>query len=118
MLVATDIASRGIDVDDVTHVINYELPNEPESYIHRIGRTARAGADGIAISFCEASERPYLAASEKLIKRRIAVVGSAPEVLPVDDRSASRGKPATPTAANRRRRGRAPRSNSGQRRAA
>ena len=51
MLVATDIVARGIDVDDVTHVINYELPNDPESYVHRIGRTARAGASGVAISF-------------------------------------------------------------------
>jgi len=78
VLVATDIASRGIDVDNVTHVINYELPNEPESYIHRIGRTARAGAAGIAISFCDASERPQLRLIERLIKRSLSVVGKAP----------------------------------------
>jgi ATP-dependent RNA helicase RhlE len=66
VLVATDIVSRGIDVDDVTHVINFELPNEPESYVHRIGRTARAGRDGIALSFCDHEERAFLRAIEKL----------------------------------------------------
>jgi len=75
VLVATDIASRGIDVNDVTHVINYELPNEPESYVHRIGRTARAGAAGIAISFCDASERGQLHSIERLIKRSLTVAG-------------------------------------------
>src|SRR5690606_22657214 len=69
VLVATDIAARGIDVDGVTHVVNYELPNEPESYVHRIGRTARAGAGGAAISFCDASERGYLRDIERLIRR-------------------------------------------------
>ncbi len=78
VLVATDIASRGIDIDDVTHVINYELPNVPESYVHRIGRTARAGAAGIAISFCDASERKHLRSIEKLIKRRLTVIGDEP----------------------------------------
>ena len=78
VLVATDIASRGIDVDDVTHVINYELPDEPESYVHRIGRTARAGASGIAISFCDASERQQLRSIERLIKRPLSIVGDGP----------------------------------------
>ena len=78
VLVATDIASRGIDVDDVTHVINYELPNDAESYVHRIGRTARAGASGVAISFCDPSERKQLQGIERLIKRQIAVVGESP----------------------------------------
>ncbi len=73
ILVATDIAARGIDVDDITHVINYELPNEPESYVHRIGRTARAGADGVAISLCEATEVGYLNDIEKLIKKPLEV---------------------------------------------
>ena len=70
-LIATDIAARGIDVTGISHVFNYDLPNIPESYVHRIGRTARAGADGIAISFCDAEERPFLRDIEKLI--RIAI---------------------------------------------
>jgi ATP-dependent RNA helicase RhlE len=70
-LIATDIAARGIDVDGVSHVFNYDLPNIPESYVHRIGRTARAGAEGIAISFCDREELPYLRDIEKLI--RIAI---------------------------------------------
>ncbi len=74
VLVATDIAARGVDVDDITHVINFELPNEPESYVHRIGRTARAGSEGIAISFCDPSERAFLRDIERLVKRQIAVV--------------------------------------------
>ncbi|HJN31101.1 MAG TPA: DEAD/DEAH box helicase [Candidatus Latescibacteria bacterium] len=66
VLVATDIVARGIDVDDITHVINFEIPNEPESYVHRIGRTARAGAEGVAMSFCEEDELPYVRAIERL----------------------------------------------------
>ncbi len=73
VLVATDIAARGIDVDGVTHVINYDLPNEPETYVHRIGRTARAGASGDAISFCSPDERALLRDIERLIKREIPV---------------------------------------------
>ncbi|OAN46700.1 DEAD/DEAH box helicase [Paramagnetospirillum marisnigri] len=72
-LVATDIAARGIDVDGVTHVINFELPNEPESYVHRIGRTARAGASGIALSLCDAEEVSYLRAIEKTIRQAVPV---------------------------------------------
>ena len=78
VLVATDIVARGIDVDDVSHVINYELPPDPESYVHRIGRTARAGASGIAISFCDSSERDRLRDIERLLKRRLTVVGHEP----------------------------------------
>ncbi len=74
VLVATDIAARGIDVDDVSHVINFELPNEPESYVHRIGRTARAGAHGHAISLCDATETDYLRRIEKLTGIRLAVI--------------------------------------------
>jgi ATP-dependent RNA helicase RhlE len=74
VLVATDIAARGIDVEGITHVINYDLPNVPESYVHRIGRTARAGRSGVAISFCAAEEREFLRDIETLIKTRIAVV--------------------------------------------
>jgi ATP-dependent RNA helicase RhlE len=74
VLVATDIAARGIDVDNLTHVINYELPNIPETYVHRIGRTGRAGASGIAISFCDEEERPYLKDIQKLIGMVVPVV--------------------------------------------
>jgi len=73
VLVATDIAARGIDIDEVTHVINFDLPNEPESYVHRIGRTARAGSEGIAISFCDAEEKAFLRDIEKLIGKKIEV---------------------------------------------
>lgn len=72
-LVATDIAARGIDVEGVTHVINFELPNDPESYVHRIGRTARAGASGVAISFCDREERAYLRDIEKTIRQSVPV---------------------------------------------
>ena len=80
VLVATDIAARGIDVDDLAFVINYELPNIPETYVHRIGRTGRAGAEGVAISFCEMEERPYLKDIVKLIGLNIPVVSNHPFV--------------------------------------
>ncbi len=73
ILIATDIAARGIDVSGVSHVFNYELPNVPEQYVHRIGRTARAGADGIAISFCAVDEKPYLRDIEKLTRQKITI---------------------------------------------
>lgn len=82
VLVATDIAARGIDVDNVTHVINFELPNEAESYVHRIGRTARAGAAGKAISFCDSSEVSYLRGIEKLISASIKVAGGIEQAQP------------------------------------
>ncbi|MEA2782641.1 MAG: ATP-dependent helicase RhlE [Rhodospirillaceae bacterium] len=78
VLVATDIAARGIDVDGITHVINYELPNMPESYVHRIGRTARAGASGIALSFCGPDEHAFLRDIEKLTNRPLTVVEDHP----------------------------------------
>jgi ATP-dependent RNA helicase RhlE len=78
VLVATDIAARGIDIDELTHVINFELPNVPETYVHRIGRTGRAGADGIAISFCEPEEHVYLKDIQKLIARTVPVVATHP----------------------------------------
>lgn len=80
VLIATDIAARGIDVNLLSHVINYELPNVPETYVHRIGRTGRAGNDGIAISFCESEELPYLKDIQKLIGIQIPVVKDHPFV--------------------------------------
>ncbi len=74
VLVATDIAARGIDVDDLEYVINYEIPNISETYVHRIGRTGRAGANGTAISFCDAEEKEYLRDIEKLITKRITII--------------------------------------------
>ena len=113
VLVATDIAARGIDIDGITHVINYELPNVPESYVHRIGRTARAGADGIALSFCDASERAYLKDIEKLTRQRLAVV----ENHRFHRAGTAQAAPAAP---NRNGRGEAPHGNArhGQQRAA
>jgi ATP-dependent RNA helicase RhlE len=78
VLVATDIAARGIDVDDVTHVINFELPDEPESYVHRIGRTARAGASGVALSFVDREERQNLRDIERLTRTKVRVVENHP----------------------------------------
>jgi ATP-dependent RNA helicase RhlE len=75
VLVATDIAARGIDIDGITHVVNYELPNVPETYVHRIGRTARAGAGGAAISLCDGEERAYLRDIERLIGQKVPVFG-------------------------------------------
>jgi ATP-dependent RNA helicase RhlE len=78
ILVATDIASRGIDVDKLSHVINYEIPEQAETYVHRIGRTGRAGESGTALSFCTADEMPYLRDINKLIKKNIDVVQKHP----------------------------------------
>jgi ATP-dependent RNA helicase RhlE len=78
ILVATDIASRGIDVDKLSHVINYEIPEQAETYVHRIGRTGRAGASGIAMSFCAKEEMPYLKDINKLINKNIEVVSTHP----------------------------------------
>jgi ATP-dependent RNA helicase RhlE len=75
VLVATDVASRGIDVDGISHVINFDVPNIPESYVHRIGRTGRAGAVGRAISLCDGDERPFLADIERLLRRRLPTLG-------------------------------------------
>ncbi len=81
VLVATDIAARGIDIEELTHVINFELPNVPESYVHRIGRTGRAGASGIAIGFCDAEEKEYLKDIQKLIGKQIPVIDNHPYPL-------------------------------------
>ena len=101
VLVATDIAARGIDVESVSHVINYELPTEPESYVHRIGRTARAGAHGTALSFCDPAERDHLHGIERLVRRRLTIVGEEPAVMPPD----RRGKAKQPNGNRRRRHG-------------
>jgi ATP-dependent RNA helicase RhlE len=108
ILVATDIAARGIDVPNISHVVNYELPNEPESYVHRIGRTARAGAGGAALSLCDASERPYLQAIERLMRAPVAVGDHRLAVAaPATPRTSGRGPdpaPAKPRRRSRRRR--------------
>lgn len=95
VLVATDIAARGIDVEGVSHVINFELPNVPESYVHRIGRTARAGAAGIALSFCASDERPFLRDIEKLTRLPIPAL-PLPEGLPADAAMIRESQPARP----------------------
>ena len=95
-LVATDIAARGIDVDGISHVVNYDLPNIPESYVHRIGRTARAGADGVAISFCDGEERAYLRDIEKLIRMSIPATDRRSDRRPAAEprsNGAAHGKP-------------------------
>jgi ATP-dependent RNA helicase RhlE len=78
VLVATDIAARGIDIDELTHVINYDLPEVAETYVHRIGRTGRAGANGMAVSFCDQEEKAYLRDIEKLIKKSVPVISEHP----------------------------------------
>ncbi|MET0923581.1 MAG: C-terminal helicase domain-containing protein, partial [Xanthobacteraceae bacterium] len=101
-LIATDIAARGIDVEGISHVVNYDLPNIPESYVHRIGRTARAGADGVAISFCDAEERAFLRDIEKLIRMSIPATDRRsdrrPQPEPREHRAngAANGKPPRP----------------------
>lgn len=87
VLVATDIAARGIDISELPLVINFDLPNIPETYVHRIGRTGRAGQEGTAISFCDRSERPYLADIEKLIGKRIPLAGEIAHTEPVAKRA-------------------------------
>jgi ATP-dependent RNA helicase RhlE len=85
VLVATDIVSRGIDIDELSHVINYDLPEVPEAYVHRIGRTARAGLSGIALSFCDEPEKKLLKDIEKLIAKDIPVVEEHPYPLVVSE---------------------------------
>jgi ATP-dependent RNA helicase RhlE len=100
VLVATDIAARGIDIEEISHVIQFELPNVPETYVHRIGRTARAGASGIALAFCDKEEREYLRDIEKLIGQRIEVVRAerfgSPLPPPAPTELGGRPRPATP----------------------
>ena len=101
VLVATDIAARGIDISELSHVFNYDLPEVPETYVHRIGRTARAGADGTAVSFCAPEEQEYLAGIEKLNRRKIPVVSGHPwdgVPAPVRPEPPVRGKKPRPEA--------------------
>jgi ATP-dependent RNA helicase RhlE len=104
ILVATDIAARGIDIDDVSHVINLDIPQDAENYVHRIGRTARAGNGGVAISFCDPAERNLLRAIEKLTKQPLNAVGGGP-VRASDPRPAQENKqrPANPAPRRRKR---------------
>ena len=117
LLVATDIASRGIDVHGISHVFNYDLTREPETYVHRIGRTGRAGASGVAVSFCDGDERPHLEAIQQLLRAQIRVrtdqpeysrQANAPQLEPSAPRAAGRGRrrpasgPAKPTRRVRR----------------
>ncbi len=88
VLVATDVAARGIDIDGVTHVVNFDIPNEPESYVHRIGRTGRAGAEGIALSFCSDAERNELREIEKFIGIKIPLAPDQPAPVPRDPNAA------------------------------
>lgn len=95
VLVATDIAARGIDIDELAHVVNFDLPNIPETYVHRIGRTGRAGHSGIAISFCEVEELPYLKDIQKLIGKTIPVVDEHP--YPMQETTVPSNKVETPS---------------------
>ena len=108
VLVATDIAARGIDIDDISHVINFDLPVEPENYVHRIGRTARAGAEGIALTFCDADERAALRGIEKMIKQQIPVRTDHPYHLQMSSAPSGASQPARRPARPARRPGSAP----------
>lgn len=103
VLVATDIAARGIDIDELSHVVNFDLPEVPETYVHRIGRTGRAGLGGTALSFCDISEKPLLSGIEKLIGRKITEVKDHPYPMlittpPVKDAATKRGPAAISSA--------------------
>jgi len=104
VLVATDIAARGIDVEGISHVINYDLPNEPECYVHRIGRTGRAGADGIALSFCDSTERASLRAIERLIHRSVPVLEDHPYKMAAPAAVRPAKKPFRPAGTHQRKR--------------
>ena len=109
-LIATDIAARGIDVDGVSHVFNYDLPNIPESYVHRIGRTARAGAEGVAISFCDHEERAFLRDIERLIRMAIPATdrrtGDGRKRRPAPHHAANRSNDGRPHRGGQQQRGR------------
>ncbi|CAM4397574.1 DEAD/DEAH box helicase [Paenibacillus alkaliterrae] len=99
VLVATDIAARGIDIDELSHVINFNLPNIPETYVHRIGRTGRAGLSGTAISFCETEELPYLKVIEKLIGKTIPEIEDQPYRMQIANQPLKGGGPSASVAA-------------------
>jgi len=100
VLVATDIASRGIDIEELSHVINFDLPNIPETYVHRIGRTGRANASGIAISFCDHEEVDYLKDIQKLIEQQIPVIADHPYSIELSSPQADRAKSAQRNSSN------------------
>jgi ATP-dependent RNA helicase RhlE len=120
VLVASDIAARGLDVDDISHVFNYDLTHEPETYVHRIGRTARAGASGSAISFCDPEERSWLRAIEKLIRKQIPVKSDHPKYSAAhpshDDRAPSHRDDRSQGESHSNRPAHSPRHQQGQRR--
>jgi len=102
VLVATDVAARGLDIDDVTHVFNFDMPNEPEAYVHRIGRTGRAGATGSAIAFCDREERPLLRDIERLTGGKIEAITDLPALPVLETREPEASEPTRPTqSANR-----------------
>ena len=101
VLIATDIAARGIDIDELTHVINYELPNIPETYVHRIGRTGRAGASGIALSFCDQEEIEFLKDIHKLIAKQIPIEEGHPYPMSIQNLTAKMVEGAKPAAKGR-----------------
>jgi ATP-dependent RNA helicase RhlE len=107
VVVATDVAARGIDVKGLSHVINFDLPNEPEAYVHRVGRTGRAGASGVALSLCAAAERPYLVAIERLTRRRLERL-DVPAGFASEPEAAPRGNGATASPPRRSRSGSRP----------
>jgi ATP-dependent RNA helicase RhlE len=109
VLVATDVAARGIDVSGITHVINYDLPMEPENYVHRVGRTGRAGASGIAISICEPRERNLLRNIEQVIKQKVRIDEDHPFPAPVQEK-----KKHTPRRSGRPARKPVPKSDAGE----
>ena len=113
-LVATDIAARGIDVEGISHVINFDLPNIPESYVHRIGRTARAGAEGIAISLCSRDELPFLRDIEKLIRMQIPATGEARPRRPSSSGRSSNSRRTAQAARQQQRNGRGGRQRNGR----
>lgn len=104
VLVATDVAARGIDIDDVSHVVNFDLPNEPESYVHRIGRTGRAGSEGVAVSFCTAAERSQLREIEQLIGRSLSRTNQPQSNQPQSNRPPREPQEGNGTKAAKRRR--------------